>query len=181
MFSIVITKSSNIILHLTLLFFAVYPKDDEEDIFQCGKCKKQFTSLQLFISHKQSPCLTHQPPLPQTIQPQQATLTLAPTAGMFAPALNISRSFTQTQVNGVVPSVSSNLLSSNPLICFYTICPVHQIVFFKLIKNYSKLPPQNIKQNDWKPTKLLSALRKWNALGIPCEHFRSVKNFSKVW
>ncbi|XP_051164614.1 zinc finger protein 341-like [Leptopilina boulardi] len=26
---------------------------DEEDIFQCGKCKCQFTSLQLFILHKQ--------------------------------------------------------------------------------------------------------------------------------
>lgn len=26
---------------------------DEEDIFQCGKCKSQFTSLQLFILHKQ--------------------------------------------------------------------------------------------------------------------------------
>lgn len=25
---------------------------DEEDIFQCGKCKMQFTSLHLFVLHK---------------------------------------------------------------------------------------------------------------------------------
>lgn len=29
---------------------------DEEDIFQCGKCKSQFTSLQMFVFHKR----THQ-------------------------------------------------------------------------------------------------------------------------
>ena len=25
---------------------------DEEDVFQCGKCKKQFTSLEVFVTHK---------------------------------------------------------------------------------------------------------------------------------
>ncbi|XP_018045491.1 PREDICTED: zinc finger protein 341-like [Atta colombica] len=36
---------------------------DEEDIFQCGKCKSQFTSLQLFILHKR----THQKTQQQTV------------------------------------------------------------------------------------------------------------------
>ncbi|XP_021375901.1 zinc finger protein 341-like isoform X3 [Mizuhopecten yessoensis] len=31
---------------------------DEEDVFQCGKCKKQFTSLGAFVNHKQSRCVT---------------------------------------------------------------------------------------------------------------------------
>ena len=29
---------------------------DEDDIFQCGKCKKQFTNFSAFVSHKQTPC-----------------------------------------------------------------------------------------------------------------------------
>ena len=43
----------------TNLFFL-----DEEDMFQCGKCKKQFTTLPAFVTHKQNRCsslttLTH--------------------------------------------------------------------------------------------------------------------------
>ncbi|XP_030831676.1 zinc finger protein 341 [Strongylocentrotus purpuratus] len=30
---------------------------DEEDIFQCGKCKKQFTSLNSFMNHKREHCI----------------------------------------------------------------------------------------------------------------------------
>ena len=29
---------------------------EEEDVFQCGKCKKQFTMLSAFVSHKQTKC-----------------------------------------------------------------------------------------------------------------------------
>ncbi|KAI0220118.1 hypothetical protein LSAT2_028365 [Lamellibrachia satsuma] len=29
---------------------------DDEDVFQCGKCKKQFNSLSTFVSHKQNRC-----------------------------------------------------------------------------------------------------------------------------
>ncbi|XP_011261200.1 zinc finger protein 341-like [Camponotus floridanus] len=36
---------------------------DEEDIFQCGKCKSQFTSLQMFVLHKR----THQKTQEQTV------------------------------------------------------------------------------------------------------------------
>ncbi|XP_071446650.1 zinc finger protein 341-like [Hetaerina americana] len=33
---------------------------DEEDVFQCGKCKKQFISLPMFLCHKkESSCLAH--------------------------------------------------------------------------------------------------------------------------
>ncbi|VDI47614.1 Hypothetical predicted protein, partial [Mytilus galloprovincialis] len=30
---------------------------EEEDVFQCGKCKRQFTTLGAFINHKQSRCV----------------------------------------------------------------------------------------------------------------------------
>ena len=33
------------------LYFA-----DDEDLFQCGKCKSEFTNLATFLSHKQSQC-----------------------------------------------------------------------------------------------------------------------------
>lgn len=30
---------------------------DDDDLFQCGKCKKEFTNLVNFLSHKQGQCL----------------------------------------------------------------------------------------------------------------------------
>lgn len=29
---------------------------DEDDVFQCGRCKKQFSSLELFVLHKRDQC-----------------------------------------------------------------------------------------------------------------------------
>lgn len=51
-----------------LLFLSLYIIDvfllaidqDEEDIFQCGKCKSQFTSLHMFVLHKRTHQKTHQ-------------------------------------------------------------------------------------------------------------------------
>jgi len=36
-----------------ILSFAV----EEEDIFQCGKCKRKFTNLSQFFGHKQNQCI----------------------------------------------------------------------------------------------------------------------------
>ena len=44
---------------------------DDEDIFQCGKCKKQFTSLTLFVGHKQERCMQ---PVPHRPIVQNTTL-----------------------------------------------------------------------------------------------------------
>ena len=51
--------------------FCLFPVE-EEDLFQCGRCKKQFTSLQMFIAHKQTQCVATAPAtaLPQTAQLQ---------------------------------------------------------------------------------------------------------------
>ncbi|XP_033113185.1 zinc finger protein 341-like [Anneissia japonica] len=35
------------------------PPADDEDVFQCGKCKKQFTNLPVFMNHKKDNCLGH--------------------------------------------------------------------------------------------------------------------------
>ncbi|KAK3086146.1 hypothetical protein FSP39_014292 [Pinctada imbricata] len=41
---------------------------EEEDVFQCGKCKKQFSSLMAFVNHKQTRCTGLRP-----IQPNLTT------------------------------------------------------------------------------------------------------------
>ncbi|XP_048736364.2 zinc finger protein 341-like isoform X2 [Ostrea edulis] len=40
---------------------------DEDDVFQCGKCKKQFCSLSAFLGHKQSRCNGPRTILQQTV------------------------------------------------------------------------------------------------------------------
>jgi len=88
------------------------PQDEEEDIFQCGKCKKQFTSLPLFVNHKQTLCIlqnqpqAQQQPAQQMSQPQQLTLGPAPNA--YTPTINLTRQFPQTQLNGGVSNINSN-------------------------------------------------------------------------
>lgn len=46
-----------------MIYFSPAIDQDEEDIFQCGKCKSQFTSLQMFALHKR----THQKTQQQTV------------------------------------------------------------------------------------------------------------------
>lgn len=103
-------------------------EEEEEDVFQCGKCKKQFSSLAAFISHKQAQCgaiqqlqqqqqqLQQQQHLQQqhqqslTLQqPQQTQLTLNAGANAFGPTINLSQPFSQSQVqlNGALSSINA--------------------------------------------------------------------------
>ncbi|KAK7474036.1 hypothetical protein BaRGS_00034746 [Batillaria attramentaria] len=41
---------------------------EDEDVFQCGRCKKQFTSLNAFFTHKQTHCLPSSGPVQQVQQ-----------------------------------------------------------------------------------------------------------------
>lgn len=50
-------------MHKCYLFISV----DEDDVFQCGKCKKQYCSLSAFLSHKQSRCNGQRNVLPQAM------------------------------------------------------------------------------------------------------------------
>ena len=45
---------------------------EEDDIFMCGKCKKQFTTLSNFLNHKQGRCV------PQTAVRPQEVVTAPP-------------------------------------------------------------------------------------------------------
>ncbi|GFS21979.1 zinc finger protein 341-like [Elysia marginata] len=91
-------------------------EDEEEDVFQCGKCKKQFTSLAAFISHKQAQCgalqqqqQQHQPQTLTLQQPQQSQLTLNAGANAFGPAINLAQPFSQSQVqlNGTISTMNA--------------------------------------------------------------------------
>lgn len=60
-YSLIIYIISIIIFNVDIFSTAI--DQDEEDIFQCGKCKSQFTSLQMFVLHKR----THQKTQEQTV------------------------------------------------------------------------------------------------------------------
>ncbi|XP_039256073.2 uncharacterized protein LOC120332821 isoform X1 [Styela clava] len=45
---------------------------DEDDLFVCGRCKQQFTDLQIFLLHKREECITRQ----RTIQNQEEALPM---------------------------------------------------------------------------------------------------------
>ncbi|XP_061758461.1 zinc finger protein 341 isoform X2 [Nerophis ophidion] len=54
---------------------------DEEDVFLCGKCKKQFNSLPVFMAHKREPC--------QSATPSLSTVSLAST-NAYTPVSSIT-------------------------------------------------------------------------------------------
>ena len=44
------------LIYLVLVECGCLVAVEDEDVFQCGKCKKQFNSLSTFVSHKQNRC-----------------------------------------------------------------------------------------------------------------------------
>ncbi|XP_038579477.1 zinc finger protein 341 [Micropterus salmoides] len=62
---------------------------DDEDVFLCGKCKKQFNSLPTFMTHKREPC--------QSSTPSLSTVSLA-SSNTYTPVPSIS-SGPQTPAN----------------------------------------------------------------------------------
>uniref|UniRef100_A0A9L0REZ3 Zinc finger protein 341 n=1 Tax=Equus caballus TaxID=9796 RepID=A0A9L0REZ3_HORSE len=65
---------------------ALQPLDDE-DVFLCGKCKKQFNSLPAFMTHKREQCQGNAPPLATVSLATNSIYTpsAAPTAVQQAP------------------------------------------------------------------------------------------------
>uniref|UniRef100_G3UGS2 Zinc finger protein 341 n=1 Tax=Loxodonta africana TaxID=9785 RepID=G3UGS2_LOXAF len=60
---------------------------DDEDVFLCGKCKKQFNSLPAFMTHKREQCQVNAPPLATVSLATNSIYTpsAAPTAVQQAP------------------------------------------------------------------------------------------------
>ena len=52
------------------LMFFKFNFSDDGDIFQCGRCKKQFTLLPDFLSHKEK-CRPNNPAVPKAVRPLQ--------------------------------------------------------------------------------------------------------------
>ena len=69
------------------------PAVEEEDIFQCGKCKKQFSSLMLFMNHKQTRCTGLRP-----IQPNVSTLPVSTVSSSLMTTISGGRVTQLTQV-----------------------------------------------------------------------------------
>ncbi|KAG7207563.1 hypothetical protein KM043_009187 [Ampulex compressa] len=75
---------------------------DEEDIFQCGKCKSQFTSLHMFILHKRA----HQKEQEQTVDlnqflaSEESQSARVEDSGQDATQYNLQESYVQTDQLG---------------------------------------------------------------------------------
>ena len=61
---------------------------DDDDVFQCGKCKKQFNSLSNFVTHKQSRCA------PPVMSPAAALGCLSQVVNHVPPGTDANGSFT---------------------------------------------------------------------------------------
>ncbi|XP_055892196.1 zinc finger protein 341-like [Biomphalaria glabrata] len=88
--------------------------EEDEDIFQCGKCKKQFSLITAFVKHKQSQCSLQQSiHLPQQAQEQQ--IAMGASSGVFSPAMNMNQSYSQ-MTGTVVPTITTNapILQAHP-------------------------------------------------------------------
>ena len=53
---------------------------EEEDVFQCGKCKRKFTNLSQFFAHKQNQCIVAEPTSDTTSN--SSTIASVHSAGM---------------------------------------------------------------------------------------------------
>lgn len=73
---------------------------DDEDVFLCGKCKKQFNSLPAFMAHKREQC--------QSSAPSLSTVSLAST-NAYTPVPSIT-SGPQTNANRQVRRKSDHCL-----------------------------------------------------------------------
>ena len=71
---------------------------DDEDVFLCGKCKKQFNSLPAFMTHKREQCQANSPSL--------STVSLA-SSNAYTPVPSIS-SGPQTPANRQVTTVDQS-------------------------------------------------------------------------
>jgi len=78
----------------------VFLNADDEDVFLCGKCKKQFNSLPAFMTHKREQC--------QSSVPSLSTVSLAST-NAYTPVPSIS-SGQQTPANRQVRGVRGVLM-----------------------------------------------------------------------
>ncbi|KAJ8302984.1 hypothetical protein KUTeg_019380 [Tegillarca granosa] len=96
------------------------PQVDEDDVFQCGKCKKQFSSLILFLNHKQSRCM-----------PQRAIQPLQP----------IISSNVQTATQ---PNQAQNVFQ--PVVSRPQQLPVQQVQQTTSLPAYTTIPPSPLTQ-----------------------------------
>lgn len=69
-------------LMLSLLFFIA----DDEDVFLCGKCKKQFNSLPAFMTHKREQCQGSAPSLSSVSLASNSVYTPSITSVQQAPS-----------------------------------------------------------------------------------------------
>ncbi|XP_019629163.1 PREDICTED: zinc finger protein 341-like [Branchiostoma belcheri] len=88
---------------------------DDEDVFQCGKCKKQFTSLPTFMSHKREHC--------QPMPPQQPVRQVVPPPGSNPNQSAFTTSLPHHGLNRQPVSMVSNMTPVPAVAAAYSAVP----------------------------------------------------------
>nr|XP_022339023.1 zinc finger protein 341-like isoform X2 [Crassostrea virginica] len=90
---------------------------DEDDVFQCGKCKKQYCSLSAFLSHKQSRCNGQRNILPQamsrTNQNVQDIILTTHSRGPVSTTETASVSRAAQVIQSAIPAYNNAALTQN--------------------------------------------------------------------
>ncbi|XP_041355906.1 zinc finger protein 341-like isoform X2 [Gigantopelta aegis] len=82
---------------------------EEDDLFQCGKCKKQFTYLSAFVSHKQTRCTPTIPVVLRSVAPGN----ISNASGTFTSTVPVQRPLAQSQASLAAPTYGT--LPTSPL------------------------------------------------------------------
>uniref|UniRef100_UPI00398F2297 zinc finger protein 341 n=1 Tax=Pristiophorus japonicus TaxID=55135 RepID=UPI00398F2297 len=94
----------------------IQPSMDEDDVFLCGKCKKQFNSLQGFISHKRDQCQGNIPSLASVSLAPSNTYTPIPSMTTVPQPQPISRQQVSTYITVPHSPVTQALVQGNIIV-----------------------------------------------------------------
>ena len=96
---------------------------DEEDVFQCGKCKREFSNLSLFLGHKQNQCVV--PERTSATTSSVSTIANVHSAGMTSSNVIYTAHLAHPQPNKQITVMS--LLSYTTLIACGIVAAVYAV------------------------------------------------------
>eukprot|EP00062_Callorhinchus_milii_P022926 gi/632981227/ref/XP_007907475.1/ PREDICTED: zinc finger protein 341 isoform X2 [Callorhinchus milii] len=95
---------------------SIQPSMDEEDVFLCGKCKKQFNSLQAFISHKREQCQGGAPSLASVSLASNHVYSSVPSMTTVSPPQAGSRQQVSTYITVPHSPLTQTLVQGNIIV-----------------------------------------------------------------
>ena len=78
---------------------------EDEDVFQCGKCKAKYTSLSAFVSHKQTRCAPPTPAAATAVTLASTVIAQRPSGATQVIGASPHSAFTATNVSTLLKQV----------------------------------------------------------------------------